>query len=98
MAEVPRRIEQSGLPTALLWHPLLGSDFEDRLVRSGPIYCTVFKVTGQLSDPARIETFQLACILVLAAIFSHVPSPRLKELTQNISILLLRENPNVGAS
>lgn len=35
MAEVPRRIEQSGLPTALLWHPLLGSDFEDRLVRPG---------------------------------------------------------------
>ncbi len=32
MAEVPKRIEQSGLPTALLWHPLLGSDFEDRLV------------------------------------------------------------------
>lgn len=33
MAEVPRRVEQDGLPTALLWHPLLGSDFEDRLVR-----------------------------------------------------------------
>lgn len=32
MAEAPRRIEQSGLPTALMWHPLLGSDFEDRLV------------------------------------------------------------------
>lgn len=32
MAEVPRRIEQNGVPTALLWHPLLGSDFEDRLV------------------------------------------------------------------
>lgn len=34
MAEVPRRIEQNGVPTALLWHPLLGSDFEDRLVRA----------------------------------------------------------------
>ena len=32
MAEAPKRIEQNGLPTALLWHPLLGSDFEDRLV------------------------------------------------------------------
>lgn len=32
MAEAPRRIEQNGLPTALLWHPLLGSDYEDRLV------------------------------------------------------------------
>lgn len=32
MVEVPRRIEQNGVPTALLWHPLLGSDFEDRLV------------------------------------------------------------------
>ena len=33
ITEAPKRIEQSGLPSALLWHPLLGSDFEDRLVR-----------------------------------------------------------------
>eukprot|EP00903_Cladosiphon_okamuranus_P005352 g5347.t1 len=38
MAEVPRRIEQGGLPTALLWHPLLGSDFEDRLVTANNEY------------------------------------------------------------
>ncbi|CAM9566703.1 unnamed protein product, partial [Hapterophycus canaliculatus] len=38
MAEVPRRIEQDGLPTALLWHPLLGSDFEDRLVTANNEY------------------------------------------------------------
>ncbi|CAM9977972.1 unnamed protein product [Scytosiphon promiscuus] len=38
MAEVPRRIEQDGLPTALLWHPLLGSDFEDRVVTANDEY------------------------------------------------------------
>lgn len=36
IAEAPKRIEQNGLPTALLWHPLLGSDFEDRLVSIAP--------------------------------------------------------------
>ncbi|CBJ27265.1 flagellar associated protein [Ectocarpus siliculosus] len=38
MAEAPRRIEQNGLPTALLWHPLLGSDYEDRLVTANNEY------------------------------------------------------------
>ncbi|CAM9695874.1 unnamed protein product [Ectocarpus sp. 12 AP-2014] len=38
MAEAPRRIEQNGLPTALLWHPLLGSDYEDRLVTASNEY------------------------------------------------------------
>ncbi|CAM9344740.1 unnamed protein product, partial [Sphacelaria rigidula] len=38
MTEAPKRIEQSGSPTALLWHPLLGTDFEDRLVTANDEY------------------------------------------------------------
>ena len=49
MAEAPRRIEQSGLPTALMWHPLLGSDFEDRLVNT--ILVLAFKTMGYCTPP-----------------------------------------------
>ncbi|CAM9978678.1 unnamed protein product [Discosporangium mesarthrocarpum] len=38
LAEAPKRIEQHAVPTALLWHPLLGTDFEDRLVTANNEY------------------------------------------------------------
>ncbi|CAM9670144.1 unnamed protein product, partial [Chrysoparadoxa australica] len=32
LTDEPKLLEQSAIPTAIMWHPLLGDDFEDRVV------------------------------------------------------------------
>ena len=38
LVDAPRRIEQSAVPTACAWHPLLGGDFEDRVITASSEY------------------------------------------------------------
>ena len=38
LVDAPRRIEQSAVPTACAWHPLLGGGFEDRVITASSEY------------------------------------------------------------